>query len=188
VQVIDDCVVTGTAPNQARTDDGYLGFNTIATSWQPTISSVPGGDLNAVGGPTGTAVPFGGVILFDGNGQLAFARYGLRCAIQTSSGMFDYSKLGLLVLPSAGKVDLIPGPNNPTGTGVVANRSAVGMVLFEQDVFANNGGADPDPQMAVPANSGGAYAPAERNEEAWLDNNSTPLMINRYNGTLVRGE
>jgi hypothetical protein len=42
--------------------------------------------------------------------------------------------------------------------------------------------------MAVPANSGGAYAPAERNEEAWLDNNSTPLMINRYNGTLVRGE
>jgi hypothetical protein len=65
VQVIDDCVVTGTAPNQARTDDGYLGFNTIATSWQPTISSVPGGDLNAVGGPTGTAVPFGGVILFD---------------------------------------------------------------------------------------------------------------------------
>ena len=25
-------------------------------------------------------------------------------------------------------------------------------------------------------------------EETWLDQNSTPLLINRYNGTIVRGQ
>ena len=29
---------------------------------------------------------------------------------------------------------------------------------------------------------------AEAAEERWIDENSTPLLINRYNGTLVRGE
>jgi hypothetical protein len=55
-------------------------------------------------------------------------------------------------------------------------------------VFANNGGADPDPQMAVPSQLRRRLRAGRAHEEAWLDNNSTPLMINRYNGTLVRGE
>ena len=46
----------------------------------------------------------------------------------------------------------------------------------------NNGNAI-DPQMQ-PA----AYNAAEQGEETWIDENSTPLLVNRFNGTLVRGE
>jgi hypothetical protein len=30
--------------------------------------------------------------------------------------------------------------------------------------------------------------PSESDEEAWLDQNSTPLIIDRYDGSLIRGE
>ncbi len=36
--------------------------------------------------------------------------------------------------------------------------------------------------------TGGTYATQERGEEGWIDDNSVPLLINRYNGTLIRGE
>ena len=32
------------------------------------------------------------------------------------------------------------------------------------------------------------YNAIESNKEVWLDNNATPFLINRYNGTLIRGE
>ena len=42
---------------------------------------------------------------------------------------------------------------------------------------------DTDPQFA-----GGGYDDDEAREERWLDQNATPVLINRYNGTLIRGE
>ena len=32
------------------------------------------------------------------------------------------------------------------------------------------------------------YPGPEQAEEDWIDQNSVPLIINRYNGTLIRGE
>jgi hypothetical protein len=68
-------------------------------------------------------------------------------------------------------------PNNAAGAGAL--RSAFGLVLFERDPFLSNGNL-PDAQI-----SGGS---AETGEEDWLDQNSTPLLINRFNGTLLRSE
>lgn len=180
VQVIDDCAMNAT---NVRQDDGYIGFNTEGRGFSESISSSPD-TLSAVSKVV-TATPYGGAILFDGNGQLVSMAYGFRCQTVTNTGTFTASRIGQLFYanPSAA-LDFVPGP--PATPTLVANKSAVGLVLFEQDVFKNNGGTDEDPQMKYqPA---GTYNGAEPGEETWLDNNSTPLMINRYNGTLVRGE
>jgi hypothetical protein len=62
-------------------------------------------------------------------------------------------------------------------------RSAFGFVLVDAERFRNNGN-DADPQADV----AGTYATNELGEESWLDDNATAVLINRYNGTLVRGE
>src|SRR4051794_39017580 len=58
VQVVDDCEMTGTAPNQARKDDGYIGFNTIGHKPAFTVTPPVGG------GPNNTKTPYGGGGLF----------------------------------------------------------------------------------------------------------------------------
>ena len=59
--------------------------------------------------------------------------------------------------------------------------SSFGLVLLDGDAFANNASLG-DPQAT------GATYGTELGEEQWIDENSVPLLINRYNGTLVRGE
>jgi hypothetical protein len=52
---------------------------------------------------------------------------------------------------------------------------------MDREEFNNN--ADlPDAQVTATT-----YATREKGEEDWIDGNSVPLIINRYNGTLVRG-
>jgi len=50
-------------------------------------------------------------------------------------------------------------------------RSQIGMVLFDAETFRN-------------ATNG--FTSAQTDD--WLDANAAPVMINRYNGTLVKGE
>ncbi len=77
-----------------------------------------------------------------------------------------------------------------TGTGADitpagAPVSQFGLIMFDRESFLNNWNnidSQVDPKGA------GGYAAGERAEESWLDQNSVPLMINRYNGTLLRGE
>jgi hypothetical protein len=59
--------------------------------------------------------------------------------------------------------------------------SSFGLVLLDGDAFSNNANLT-DPQAT------GATYGTELGEETWIDENSVPLLINRYNGTLVRGE
>ncbi len=74
-----------------------------------------------------------------------------------------------------------PANNQPVADSLM--RSGFGLVLFDREAFLNNG-TDEDPQ----ASESTAYGVPERGEETWIDDNSVPLLINRYNGTLVRGE
>ena len=121
-----------------------------------------------------TAIPFGGVILIDGMGRLEFKTYGF---LLKSNG--TATAMGQLLYQQAmPPLDFITPPLLPTPT-----RSQIGLVVFEKDAFTNNGGTDGDPQI-----EGGAYAPTEKPEEDWLDTNALPLIVNRYNGTLIRGE
>ena len=66
-----------------------------------------------------------------------------------------------------------------------SHRSNFGFVLYDEETFKNQSGFnDQDPQIEA----GGPITPAERKEETWLDTNALPVLINRYNGTLIRGE
>jgi hypothetical protein len=67
-------------------------------------------------------------------------------------------------------------------------RSQFGLVMFERDLFATQNGTDDDSKIAGTTYGTPAASGTEAYEEAWLDNNSTPILINRYTGTLVKGE
>ena len=64
-----------------------------------------------------------------------------------------------------------------------AQRTRFGVVLFNREAFLGAGHSPSDPQFG-----GGSYGSAEIEEEKWIDGNSVPLIVNRYNGTLIRGE
>jgi type II secretory pathway pseudopilin PulG len=156
VQVVNN----GTMVNGNRTGDAYIGFNRLPL----------GNTVNA---------PVGGVILFDGRGQLTFLHYGLRMGIPSGNGRV-ISAMGRIIV--GGTID--PGDAN----FVIQNPnilSQVGFVAFNAEQFKNAGGSDDEPGALVINPS---YPAAELNEEKWIDDNSVPFMINRYNGTLVKGE
>lgn len=117
-----------------------------------------------------TVVPFGGVILFDGMGRLVFKTYGFLL----KNGINATAMGQLLYQTSTPPADYI----TPAVT-----KSQIGLVAFDKSAFANNGGTDDDPQI-----QGLGYSTSEKDEETWIDNNALPLIINRYNGTLIRGE
>lgn len=118
------------------------------------------------------SVPAGPVILFDGRGCLAGVRYGFRMG---SGGR--WTAVARLLNPRANFAAPPPAdwPASPAGAPV----SQFGLVLFPLPAFRAAGYDMSDPQFGGVDPSG---------EEAWLDSNAVPLLINRYNGTLVRTE
>lgn len=71
----------------------------------------------------------------------------------------------------------------PTGILDKEVWSQLAVVFYDTESFAAQGHSDADPAIF-----GAVYGAAERAEETWLDQNAAPLLINRYNGTLVRTE
>jgi hypothetical protein len=113
-----------------------------------------------------------GVIMFDGRGRFDSIPYAIRAN----------SSWGKRLFPAGGGTD-IGDPSPPT------LYSQLGVALYDLSAFkeqANNDGTENDLFATIPS-----YGPGvanEANEENWLDKNSLLLSINRYNGTLVRGE
>jgi len=182
LQTIDNAtVVAGTPPT--RSDDGYIGFNNNDPSNPLTIQ-------------------YGGVILFDSHGQLVSRTYGFRLAYPSPSGAGTWSEMGkLIMLSSSGPApsgDFVPGqPIGGSSPTPPYPQSAFGLVVFNAEAFKAKDFTDSDAQVAGSgfANGAGAigsslpgYPGPELDEETWLDQNSVPLIINRYNGTLIRGE
>jgi hypothetical protein len=166
VQVRDSANAGGAA------GDRYMGFNTAAIS--------PGG----AAAPTIT--PFGGAILFNADGRLINRSYGF---VLTSAGQL--TPLGSLLM-GAGYTGA-PVLTEPAfaSAGIGAPRSQLGMVLFDRENFEGQGFAAGDQfkgQTDPRAVGGGSYGALEQEEEQWIDDNSIPVIVNRYNGTLVRGE
>ncbi len=125
------------------------------------------------GGPT--ILPFGGVILFDANGRLASRTYSFAATkadgattSEINNLLFDVARGG-----TAAGADMVPSDT------VGGYRSAFGFALFDRDQFLSNGALE-DAQAGGAADIGG--------EETWIDENAVPLLINRFNGTLVRSE
>jgi Tfp pilus assembly protein FimT len=118
-----------------------------------------------------------GMILFDGSGALMHRKYTISPPPNTN----DPTKLFFIM-----GYDQRGGALNNTAVGAAVAYplfSQLGVVLYDEELFKTAGGDDTDPTV-----DNAAYNTTEISEESWLDQNSLSLMINRYNGTLVRGE
>ena len=171
LQGIDNASVTG----GTRKDDGYVGYNP---------------------GPLGKDNPFrfGGVILFDGYGRVVNKFYGFllgevvppakKPTPTRMAELFGYAPGATGSLP----LHFVPSQRTP-GVSTTDNQppqSLFGFVLYDAESFAGQGTDAGDPQFG--GATGNNYAGNEVNEEHWLDQNAAPVLINRYNGTLIRGE
>ena len=100
------------------------------------------------------------VILFNPYGDLAYKQYRL----------LDNSNLALQASRSTIANFLQPPVPFYASPAPLQCVSQIGVILFDSETFANQVFAD---QGAT---------------DNWLDANAAPVMINRYNGTLVKGE
>jgi prepilin-type N-terminal cleavage/methylation domain-containing protein len=177
--VLDDDGPAGTTPDPAtpmdgdttndyRTDDGYIGYN----------------DSSAQAG----AMKYGGVVLFDPSGRLVHRSFGFLTGLGT--------RMTELVYP-AGALGPFSDPQGfwvvePAPPVAVAARTQFGLVLFDRPTFEDRFGDTAQVDSLAPGYDVGddrsTDAIDEYAEERWLDANAVPLLVNRYNGTLVRGE
>jgi prepilin-type N-terminal cleavage/methylation domain-containing protein len=169
VQTIDNKDLSGAV----QVADGYIGLNRT-----PAAHGL-------------FSIPIGGALLFDSHGRLLSQRYGF--VIWNGSTWTPMARLLYQDRPQGDPFwSTPPPPNEHQGFQTVllgdeaggAPRSALGLVLFDWEYFRNRNFTDGDPQF----DSNYAWAPFEAEEEQWIDDNSIPLLVNRYNGTLIRGE
>ena len=165
LQLVDDSVSGGSGSS----DDRYIGFN-------------------AQFGSEKFETPVGGVILFDQSGRLTSRPYGFlrwndplkpgdKAAPSEMGGFLYRPDITKKAVPTGQPQVVVP----PTGT-----RTQFGFVLYDEETFRNLGFNDGDSQFG--SGSGKETATSADGEEAWLDTNAVPVLINRYNGSLVRGE
>ena len=124
-----------------------------------------------------------GLILFGPDGQLLHRQY-----IITAPANTDPDTTHLYRLMNFDDRKITPAQNNVDVGAVPAHPhySQLGVVLYEEEQFKNAGGNIDDPLNDNQQYNTAGYN--EQAEESWLDQNCLSLMINRYNGTLVRGE
>lgn len=63
--------------------------------------------------------------------------------------------------------------------------ASVGLCIFESEPYLTQFPFNTTTDAWV---DDAGYAANERAKETWLDNNATPFILNRYNGTLIKGE
>jgi len=160
-----------------RNDDGYIGYNPLTATPPPDSAR---------------AVPYGGVILFDGYGRVVNKFYGLLLGerVSPASRQLITTRLGELMGYVPGQNTSVPAHFIPqqSAPGSVTNnlpaQSVLGFVLFDAETFRSLGFTNNDTQY----DSTNRNWTDESKEEDWLDKNAAPVLINRYNGSLIRGE
>lgn len=123
----------------------------------------------------------GGVILFDSNGRLTVRRYGFRSAL--TPGQAPPTPMGQMMysgLPGADTQALQNWPSAAAPQYYIA--SQIGFCLFDRESFATqvSSATTSPPYTNDPA--------AKVTVDNWLDANTTPIFVNRYDGTLMRAE
>lgn len=124
-----------------------------------------------------------GVILFDGSGQMVLKNVSLA----------EYGHLG--VAGSFSVYNQISIPNyvysTPTAGGLQLS-SSFGLVAFDKQTYDSQSFYSGLPSQLTQSigttNTTYSTTSSDGLADAWLDTNSTPLLINRYNGTLIRSE
>ena len=121
-----------------------------------------------------------GVVLFDDEGKFQSIPWTMK----------NTSKLSRLIFPSLSGTGGVTVTVDSNGNTLY---SGVGVALYDRAVFTALGFTEGDyiyrsiggPPSWLPSPS--TFA-AEQPEETWLDNNSLPLVVNRFNGALTKGE
>jgi prepilin-type N-terminal cleavage/methylation domain-containing protein len=134
-----------------------------------------------------------GVILFDGKGRITSMPYGISKdgKLWTAAGLGSaYPSLGF-GLPSNSTVGVYNSSNVMITQGV---NSQFGLVVFQRDAWLSNRSSQQPEALytdggnvtSLPDYTNGS--PTQQQTDNWLDQNATPLLIDRYTGTLIRGE
>ena len=125
-----------------------------------------------------------GVIMFDSRGNVVSLTYGVHTVskLARQSGRFPASDVNASVLSGTVYVPTFPTVANPNFSLV----TQVAVCLYDLQSFTAQGFSDEDAPFNGTAYTAGT--PTEQAEETWLDSNATPLLVNRYNGRLIRGE
>ncbi|HEV7301518.1 MAG TPA: prepilin-type N-terminal cleavage/methylation domain-containing protein [Tepidisphaeraceae bacterium] len=110
-----------------------------------------------------------GVIMFDAYGQLSTNAYSIETATPLA-----------LLMDASGIV-------TPVGT-LPDLRTHTAMMLYEREPFLNAPGTEEDVRFEIGTYGTATFATERDDEENWIANNGLLLLVNRYNGTLVRSE
>jgi type II secretory pathway pseudopilin PulG len=200
LQTVDEALVNASG---IRIEDAYLGYN----------RRNEGNQRNQGPPQSDTHTLYGGVILFDGSGQLVAQRYAFKTFYVDAGGNRQPTRMGdLLYRPKGdpspyndhyrtlGDVnDVVPLGHPPQNTlpNWYFPKSQLGVVLFDRErwmigspaVSGQNYEKELDWQFQPLTQQDYSESPStEHLEENWIDENGLPLMINRYNGTLVRAQ
>lgn len=161
----------------------YLGYNADTTNTN-----------NYTGLTVTDKAMIGGVILFDGQGNLLVTPYGFRFVNTTVTPPQPTALAqALITFATTPTNPNPPGVANPppqlwppsAGIGTPPTlylRSQLGFVLFDKESFENQ------QRLINSTNVEGNYSSGEPTLDPWLDTNTTPLLVNRYDGTLTRAE
>jgi prepilin-type N-terminal cleavage/methylation domain-containing protein len=126
-----------------------------------------------------------GAIFFDGKGRLASIPYG----IPLGSRLIAASGVGLAFPDHSAAGQGIGiynyGAGSPSQFGVL---SQVGLVVYQKDAFVAQNFPTSDPMYNTSINYLSGSTPSQLTEETWLDTNAAPILINRYTGTVIKGE
>jgi prepilin-type N-terminal cleavage/methylation domain-containing protein len=116
-----------------------------------------------------------GVVLFDDEGKFQSVQWTLKST----------STLSKLITPN-----MINGGGVTLTTDALSNPfySGFGVALYDRSLFTGLGFTEGDYIYNKVLGGPATYTGAEQNEETWLDNNSLPLVVNRFNGALTKGE
>jgi hypothetical protein len=181
-------------------DDRYMGFN-------PMIPQTPGSQTPANQRYYGGCILFdanGNLVVKPYALQLAMpnpaggsavvSRLGVflgadqptaNPSFSTGTGLAFWTGSGNTASQSTASSAIVPGCTNRPDTGPYVV-SQLGLVLFDGDAFKTLGFTDDDADLSSNSQTYNSAWPAsgisEQAEEAWLDNNSTPVMINRFDG------
>jgi hypothetical protein len=130
------------------------------------------------------------MILFDGFGKFTSTPFDVmpNSNLGRAIGLLPPTGSGTFTLYGR-QFPLIPNAPPPSVY------SQFGLVLYDREAFKgmqNAGTATPSDgdwltQKSLPGVKPNTLLD-EQNEETWLDRNAMPLLVNRYNGTLIKGE
>ena len=181
LQVVDDC---RTDLQKVRQDDAYINANVEARQGGANVKNFE--------------IPIGGVILFDTNGRMMSVRYGFRIRNGANGAPTEMGNL-LYFNPDPSDEPNSRVPNNieyvePGSLNAITGnkppiRSQFGLIAYDlvefNNAFPSVNLRERDPQMV--GGTGTTYVQSEKAEEDWLDEHAIPLLVNRYNGTIMRG-